>query len=59
MGLTTMESDQPTRIAFFGTPAYAVPTLRALAADPRFEVRAVITHPIARPVAAMACRCLP
>jgi methionyl-tRNA formyltransferase len=40
-----MESDQPTRIAFFGTPAYAVPTLRALAADPRFEVRAVITQP--------------
>jgi len=40
-----MTSDLPTRIAFFGTPAYAVPTLRALAADPRFEVKAVIAQP--------------
>jgi methionyl-tRNA formyltransferase len=38
---------QPRRIklAFFGTPAYAVPTLRALASDARFDVRMVVTQP--------------
>lgn len=33
------------RIAFFGTPEYAVPTLRALAADSQFDVRLAITQP--------------
>lgn len=33
------------RLAFAGTPATAVPTLRALLASPRHEVAAVITRP--------------
>jgi methionyl-tRNA formyltransferase len=39
--------DQPARIriAFFGTPEYAVPALRALAADPRFVVLLAVTQP--------------
>lgn len=32
-------------LAFFGTPPYAVPTLRTLAADARFDVRMVVTQP--------------
>jgi methionyl-tRNA formyltransferase len=32
-------------VAFFGTPTYAVPTLRMLAADPRFDLRMVVTQP--------------
>jgi methionyl-tRNA formyltransferase len=39
-----MES-RPIRVAFFGTPAYAVPTLRMLATDPRFDLRMVVTQP--------------
>jgi methionyl-tRNA formyltransferase len=35
------------RLAFAGTPAAAVPTLRALLASPRHEVVAVITRPAA------------
>jgi methionyl-tRNA formyltransferase len=34
-----------TRIVYFGTPAYAVPALRALAADDRFEVVLAVTQP--------------
>lgn len=34
-----------TRIGFMGTPDFAVPTLRALAADPRFEIVTVVTQP--------------
>ncbi len=33
------------RIVYFGTPAYAVPALRVLAADTRFEVVLVVTQP--------------
>jgi len=33
------------RLAFFGTPPYAVPTLRKLATDARFDVRIVVTQP--------------
>ena len=33
------------RIVFFGTPAFAVPSLRALLADPELEVAAVVTQP--------------
>jgi methionyl-tRNA formyltransferase len=32
-------------VVFFGTPAFAVPPLRALAADPRFAVTLVVTQP--------------
>jgi methionyl-tRNA formyltransferase len=33
------------RVAFFGTPAPAVPALRALLDDPRVDVRLVVTNP--------------
>ncbi|MBA3336929.1 MAG: methionyl-tRNA formyltransferase [Chloroflexia bacterium] len=33
------------RIVFFGTPAFAVPTLNVLVGDPRFEVVLVVTPP--------------
>ena len=33
------------RIIFFGTPTFAVPTLTALRADPRFDVSLVVTQP--------------
>ncbi|MGH2617932.1 MAG: methionyl-tRNA formyltransferase, partial [Thermomicrobiales bacterium] len=32
------------RVVFFGSPAFAVPTLRALAADPAFEAPLVVTQ---------------
>lgn len=35
----------PIPIVFFGSPAFAVPTVRLLAADARFDVRLVITQP--------------
>jgi len=35
----------PLRIVFFGTPDYAVPALRALAADTRYDVALVVTQP--------------
>jgi methionyl-tRNA formyltransferase len=35
----------PLRIVFFGSPEAAVPSLRALAADDRFSVAAVVTQP--------------
>lgn len=35
----------PYRIIFAGTPAFAVPSLRALAADPAFSIALVITQP--------------
>ena len=35
----------PIRIVYFGTPEFAVPALRALHADPRFEVVLVVTQP--------------
>ena len=34
-----------TSVVFFGTPEYAVPTLRALHADATFEILAVVTQP--------------
>ena len=34
-----------TRIVYFGTPSYAVPALRALALDDRFDVVLVVTQP--------------
>jgi methionyl-tRNA formyltransferase len=33
------------RVVYFGTPAYAVPALRALAASPNFDVELVVTQP--------------
>lgn len=36
---------RPAPVVFFGTPAFAVPTLAALAADARFDVRLVVTQP--------------
>jgi methionyl-tRNA formyltransferase len=35
----------PMRVVFFGTPDFATPTLAALAADERFDVRLVVTQP--------------
>src|SRR5579862_5733692 len=35
----------PLRIAFCGTPEFAVPSLRRLLADPEFIVEAVVTQP--------------
>lgn len=35
----------PLRIAFCGTPEFAVPSLRRLLADPEFAVEAVVTQP--------------
>jgi methionyl-tRNA formyltransferase len=35
----------PTPVVFFGSPPFAVPTLRALADDARFAVRLVVTQP--------------
>jgi methionyl-tRNA formyltransferase len=40
-----LSETRPIRVAFFGTPAYAVPTLRTLAADSRFDLRMVVTQP--------------
>jgi methionyl-tRNA formyltransferase len=36
---------EPISLVFFGTPAYAVPALRALSGDDRFDVRLVVTQP--------------
>ncbi len=33
------------RVVYFGTPAFAAPTLEALARDSRFDVRLVVTQP--------------
>lgn len=35
----------PFRIIFCGTPAFAVPSLEALAKDPAFDIRLVVTQP--------------
>ncbi len=35
----------PTRVVFMGTPEFAVPSLRALAADSRFKLTGVVTQP--------------
>ncbi len=35
----------PLKLVFCGTPAFAVPSLRALIADPYFQVAAVVTQP--------------
>jgi methionyl-tRNA formyltransferase len=35
----------PIKIVFFGTPAYAVPSLEALANDARYEIVLVVTQP--------------
>jgi methionyl-tRNA formyltransferase len=43
--MTELQDHGPIRTVFFGTPDYAVPCLRALAADPRFEVSLVVTQP--------------
>lgn len=40
-----MSDQQRARIVFFGTPAYAVPTLHRLAGTDRFEVALVVTQP--------------
>ncbi|MBX3069784.1 MAG: methionyl-tRNA formyltransferase [Thermomicrobiales bacterium] len=36
---------EPVRVVFFGTPDYAVPALKLLATDDRFDVRLVVTQP--------------
>ena len=33
------------RVVFFGTPAFAVPSLVQLADDPRFDLALVVTQP--------------
>lgn len=38
-------TQQTIRVAFFGTPDYAVPALAALADDPRFTIALVVTQP--------------
>lgn len=38
-------NSQPLKVVFAGTPEVAVPSLRAILADPRFEVVAVLTQP--------------
>lgn len=38
-------SSKPLRVVFMGTPAFSVPTLEALLADPAFEVLGVLTQP--------------
>ena len=38
-------ADRPIRVVYCGTPAFAVPALRALAADARFDVGLVVTQP--------------
>lgn len=35
----------PIRVAFFGSPEYALPSLRGLLDDPQFEVVAAVTQP--------------
>jgi methionyl-tRNA formyltransferase len=40
-----MSDRRAYRLVFFGTPAYAVPTLKALARDSRFDVALVVTQP--------------
>lgn len=45
---STPDSPLPTlrfRLLFLGTPEFAVPSLQALANDPRFEIVAVVTQP--------------
>ncbi len=38
-------NDRALRVAFFGTPDFAIPSLKALLSDQRFEVTVVITQP--------------
>ena len=40
-----METDRIYRVVFMGTPEFALPSLRALLNDGRFEVVAVVTQP--------------
>jgi methionyl-tRNA formyltransferase len=42
---TLMTSPRPISIVYFGTPTYAVPALRTLAAAPRYDVALVVTQP--------------
>jgi methionyl-tRNA formyltransferase len=37
--------DAPLRVVFFGTPEFALPSLRALVAHPEIQVEAVVTQP--------------
>jgi methionyl-tRNA formyltransferase len=37
------------RVVFFGSPEFAVPILRALEADERFDIRLVVTQGVKRP----------
>jgi methionyl-tRNA formyltransferase len=48
MDVSEVQNDMrvsPTRIIYFGTPDYAVPSLRALHADSRYEICLVVTQP--------------
>jgi len=40
-----MSLAMPLRVIYFGTPQFAVPTLKRLLADPAFEVAGVVTQP--------------
>ena len=40
-----MSQQQGVRIVYFGTPEFAVPALRSLALDHRYDVRLVVTQP--------------
>lgn len=44
-GSSPGQPGRPLTVVFFGTPEFAVPPLRALAADPRFAVTLVVTQP--------------
>lgn len=45
MSPTSSPSAAPLRLIYMGTPDFAVPALKALAADPSFEIVAVYTQP--------------
>lgn len=40
-----LSNNQQTKVLFFGTPEFAVPTLERLAADPTWQIVGVVTQP--------------
>jgi methionyl-tRNA formyltransferase len=45
LGGQVLEDSDRIRIVFFGTPEYAVPTLRVLATESRFDLMLAVTQP--------------
>ncbi len=37
--------ESPLRVVFFGTPEFALPSLRLLVANPEIQLEAVVTQP--------------